>query len=60
MSMKMGSWWVRSIKDKRWDGTGKDIVGGFGIPPKAQAHVDKIEKELGEKPDDLEFGYMKD
>lgn len=61
MAMRSGSWHVYSEKDKRWNGSGSaSSVGGFSMPPEAKAHIEKMEKKLGEKPDDLEWGYMKD
>ena len=58
--LKMGTWWLKSEKDPRWNFEAKGHVGLFG---KCQAAIDKeeeLKKELGEPPDDLEFGYMKD
>lgn len=58
---RSGSWYVNSKIDPRWNGNGdSDSVGGFSIPTKAQAHIDAKKKELGDLPEDLEWGYMKD
>jgi hypothetical protein len=58
---KMGSWWVSSEKDPRWNknGRGKGLVCTGG-PPEAHKWIEKCRKTLGEQPDDLEYGFMKD
>ena len=54
-----GSWWVHSKKDARWNATGRDIVGGKTMPEKCREKIDELKKELGEPPNDLEWGYIK-
>ncbi len=59
--LRHGSWWVTSASDPRWNGSGRsDHVGMFATPGEATAHVERKRQELGEPPDDLEWGYMKD
>lgn len=59
--IKWGSWWLKSKSDPRWNGNGKDLVGGFAINYEAQKHIDKLKEEFGEEPpEDLEYGCMKD
>jgi hypothetical protein len=59
--IKQGTWWIKSKSDPRWNGSGRDDVGGFVINEKAQEHIDKLKKKLGEEPpEDLEYGCMKD
>ena len=58
--IQMGSWWVKSQSDPRWNKTGRGKVGSFMIPSGAEARINKCEKEFGVKPEDLEYGYMKD
>jgi len=55
-----GSWWIRSKSDPRWNADGSGEVGGFIVPPDAQAVIDRFKRELGcDPPGDLEYGYMK-
>jgi hypothetical protein len=55
-----GTWWIRCPSDPRWDTSGRAQVGGFIKPKEVQDHLDAKQKELGEVPKDLEWGYMKD
>lgn len=55
-----GTWSVRSESDPRWDGWGTADVGGFMMPDEAKQHIKEKQKELGKKPDDLTWSYMKD
>jgi hypothetical protein len=58
--MKMGSWWIRSKSDPRWNTDGRCIVGGFCMPQECEDTIDKLKKVLGEPPEDLTCNYMKD
>lgn len=58
---KMGSWWVTSKKDARWNNHGR----GYGLvstggPPEIKAWIEECERKLGPHPDDLEIGFFKD
>lgn len=55
-----GSWWLHSGKDSRWNATGRDLVGGKSMPEKCRQKIEELKKELGDPPDDLEWGYLKD
>lgn len=56
-----GVWWYSSKKDPRWDVSGTvDIMSVFSDPPEAKEALERKKKELGEPPDDLEYGCMKD
>jgi hypothetical protein len=55
-----GSWWLRSKSDPRWNCNGRAMVGGFMKPKEVDEAVERKKVELGEPPDDLEWGYMKD
>jgi len=57
--MAKGSWWLESKTDPRWNCNGEGTVGMFTIPTAAEQKIKDLEKELGEKPDDLKYGYMK-
>lgn len=59
-SIRKGSWWLSSKKDPKWNCQGYGYVGGFIMPPEAKDEIEKLKKEFGEPPDDLEWGYMKD
>lgn len=58
---RMGSWWVRSKKDPRWnaDGRGYGLVTGGG-PQEMQDWIEECRKKYGDPPDDCEHGFMKD
>jgi len=58
--IKEGTWWLRSKKDPRWNCNGHDMVGCFELSYYQKKAFEKKKKELGEPPDDLEWGYMKD
>jgi hypothetical protein len=56
-----GSWWLSSKKDPRWDTSGRsDFMSVFSMDPKAKQHIEDMKKTLGEPPDDLSYGCMKD
>lgn len=55
-----GTWWLRSQKDSRWNSSGRIDVGGFAMPQDCKNELEELKKRLGEPPDDLEWGYMKD
>jgi hypothetical protein len=55
-----GTWWVKCPSDPRWDISGRAQVGAFVRPQEVQDHLDTKQKELGDIPKDLEWGYMKD
>lgn len=58
---KSGSWWMSSKKDPRWNASGhSNSVGGFVKPREVTRELELKEEQLGEPPDDLEWGYMKD
>lgn len=60
-SAKMGSWWVRSKSDPRWngDGRGYGLVSGGG-PGGMQDHIDSCKKKYGNPPSDATMGFLKD
>ncbi len=55
-----GSWWIRSETDPRWNCNGKGEVGGFVMPRECEKKIEELKLTLGEPPEDLKFGYMKD
>lgn len=55
-----GTWWFSSKKDSRWNIDGRSEVGMFAMPREAKETLEKLKKEYGEPPSDLEFGYEKD
>ena len=52
--------WLRSKTDDRWNVSVTCSCGGFMIPTPLKNIMEAKEKELGEPPEDLEWGYMKD
>lgn len=55
-----GGWYLRSKSDPRWNADGRSFVGGFTMPNECKRKLEEMKRELGEPPDDLEWGYMKD
>jgi len=56
-----GTWWLRCVSDPRWDCSGdSEFVGGFTKPEECEAKLKKLKEKLGDPPEDLEWGYMKD
>lgn len=58
--MRSGTWWIASKADPRWKANGRGKVGMFAKPPEVVAKIEELKRSLGEPPDDLEYGYMKD
>lgn len=54
-----GTWWMYSESDPRWDRSGRGLVGMFSYRQQEQLR-DELKETLGDPPDDLMFGYMKD
>ena len=57
---QLGSWWMRSKSDPRWDCDDRSSVGGFQMPTDLTNKINELKATLGEPPKDLEWGYMKD
>ena len=56
-----GSWWLSSVSDPEWDCSGETkFCGGFTMSEECIAKIKKLSEKLGEPPEDLEWGYMKD
>jgi len=58
---KMGTWWVSSKQDPRWDRSGK----GYGLvtsggPGEMGAWIEECKERYGDTPDDARMGFMKD
>jgi len=58
---KMGTWWVKSKTDPRWNKTGR----GYGLvtsggPGELGEWIEECKEKYGEPPDDAEMGFMKD
>ena len=58
--VREGSWWLRSKSDPRWNSDGRTDVGGFVMPDECKQKLEELKKQLGELPEDLKWGYMKD
>lgn len=52
----MGTWWIVSEKDPRWNCDGAGYVGGLAMNADAKARLKTLEAELGAPPDDLRYG----
>lgn len=57
---RMGSWWLYSKTDPKWNYDGRCCVGGFMMPDECKEKLEELKKKLGKPPKDLEWGYMKD
>lgn len=57
-----GVLWLSSKSDTRWNVTvqTESICFTAGMPPDLEAELKKKDKELGTRPEDLEWGGMKD
>lgn len=58
--IKMGSWWLKSKLDPRWNAAGRCYCGGFVMPEECKDKLEELKNQLGNPPTDLSFGYMKD
>jgi hypothetical protein len=58
--MRPGTWWIRSAKDPRWKASGAGDVGMFARPTEVDTKIEELKRSLGDPPDDLEWGYVKD
>ena len=60
-SFRGGSWWLRSRSDPRWNSNGRSAcVSGFSMPTECKAKIEELKGIIGNPPEDLEYGYMKD
>jgi len=59
-SARKGTWWLGSEKDPRWNRSGKTLIAGLKMPKECEQTLEEMKSLLGEPPDDLEYGYMKD
>jgi hypothetical protein len=58
---KMGTWWVRSELDPRWNKTGRGMgLVCCGGPTEFQEWIEECKKEYGNPPEDAECGFWKD
>lgn len=56
-----GTWWLSSKKDPRWNFTSRELVAGvFSAERKCVQKIEELKLTLGEPPEDLEYGFMKD
>ncbi len=59
MNNRWGSWSLSSEKDPRWNISGESNCGGFMMPDDCRKAMEMKDRELGERPDDLSYSYMK-
>jgi hypothetical protein len=55
-----GSWWIYSKKDSRWNTNGRATGTIMTFQHEAELAIEEMKTRLGEPPDDLEWGCMKD
>lgn len=60
-SRRMGSWYVHSTKDPRWNKSGRaEGLCCEGGPTEMKEWIDECRRNYGEPPDDATMGFMKD
>lgn len=58
---KMGSWWVNSEIDSRWNKNGRAPgLACEGGPDEMHQWIDYCKLKYGDPPKDAEMGFMKD
>jgi len=57
---KLGTWYLSSKSDPRWNIRGKAFVGGFAMCSECLLALNDFKRQYGAPPEDLEHGYMKD
>lgn len=58
---KMGSWYVNSRLDPRWNASGRSYgLVCLGGPQDTHTWIEQCREKYGEQPADLEMGFMKD
>ncbi|MBA7604556.1 hypothetical protein ES703_11681 [subsurface metagenome] len=58
---KMGTWWVHSKSDPRWNKSGRaEGLCCTGGPQEMQDWIDECKRQYGEPPKDAKMGFMKD
>lgn len=57
---KPGTWHFHSDTDSRWNCSGRSYVGGFVMPSECKDKLEVLKVKLGDPPEDLTWGYMKD
>mgnify|MGYP001595559744 CR=1 FL=1 len=55
-----GTWYLHSESDPRWNAGGTSNVGGFVIPESCRQKLEEFTQKMGEPPEDLTWGYMKE
>ncbi len=53
-----GTWWLRSKKDPLWNAEGQGFVSIYGSED-CECTIKELEARLGQRPDDLEWGFAK-
>ena len=59
-SLKEGTWNLHSEIDPRWNCSGRSLCGKFIMPDECRSKQRELEQSLGDPPDDLSWGYVKD
>ena len=58
---RLGTWWVTSKADPRWDKTGHAFGSVMaGGPQEMDDWIEECKKNFGDPPADAEKGFMKD
>ena len=55
-----GEWSLRSVKDPRWNCSGRGFISMGSRPEEADAKIEEMEEKFGEMPDDLTYSCIKD
>jgi len=58
---RLGTWILYSQMDERWNCSGRAVNhSSFVIPKEAEQMFWELKSNIGEPPDDLEWGYVAD
>jgi hypothetical protein len=58
---KMGTWYVHSAADPRWNKSGRaEGLVCLGGPQEMHNWINECKRKYGEPPEDAEMGFMKD
>ena len=59
---KPGSWYLYSKLDPHWNATGRceNLIVSAGMPEECSTKLEELKQQLGNPPEDLKYGVMKD
>ena len=57
---KHGVWWFKSKSKPEWNISGEGYVNALFVCQEAKTKLEELKEKLGESPEDLTYGFMKD